>query len=29
MIRPLEKSSVQKICSGQVVVDLSTAVKEV
>lgn len=29
MIRALEKSSIQKICSGQVIVDLSTAVKEV
>lgn len=28
MIRAIDRSSVQKICSGQVVVDLATAVKE-
>lgn len=28
MIRPIDRSSIQKICSGQVVVDLATAVKE-
>ena len=28
MIRAIDKSSIQKICSGQVVVDLTTAVKE-
>ena len=28
MIKSIERSSVQRICSGQVVVDLSSAVKE-
>lgn len=28
MIRAIDRSSIQKICSGQVVVDLATAVKE-
>ena len=29
MIQAIDKASVQKICCGQVVVDLATAVKEV
>lgn len=29
MIKPIDKSSIQKICCGQVIVDLGVAVKEV